>query len=174
MSEVLAVIGWIGFYVGLVVGLLLIPLGLGGTFVILGNVVLLALATGFERVGWWVLLVLLGIAILGEVLESLIGVFTVRRFGASRWAMLGTFLGGLVGAAAGTPVMPVVGSLAGAFVGAFAGAFIAEVLYRQHLDSSLRAGWGAFVGRVLAAVVKFELGIVMIVITLVRIGRGGG
>ena len=169
MGEVWAIAGWIGFYLALVIGLLFIPLGLGGTFIILGDAVLLGILTGFERVGWVALVAMAGLAVLGEVIEWFVGIFTVRKFGASRWAMLGTFVGGLAGAVVGTPIMPVIGSLFGAFVGAFLGAFIAEVLYRRQVDASLRAGWGAFVGRLLAVLIKFELGVVMIVILLLRI-----
>jgi len=174
MAEVWAVLGWTGFYLGLLVGLLFIPLGLGGTFIILGDAVLLGLLTGFERVGWVALIAMAGLAVVGEIIESVIGVFTVRKFGASRWAMLGTFVGGIAGAALGTPVMPVIGSLAGAFVGAFAGAFGAEILYRRQMQASLRAGWGAFVGRLLAVLIKFELGVVMIIIVIMEIRRSAG
>ncbi len=174
MAEVWAVLGWIGFSLGLLVGLLFIPLGLGGTFIILGSSVLLGIVTGFERVGWVALVAMAGLAVVGEIIESFIGVFTVRRFGASRWAMLGTFVGGILGAALGTPVMPVIGSLVGAFIGAVAGAFGAESLCRRQMNASLRAGWGAFVGRLLAVLIKFELGVVMIIIVILEIRRTAG
>lgn len=173
MSGVVTIIGWVGFYLGLVIGLLAIPLGLGGNFIILGCAVLLGVVTGFEQVGIWSLAAMAALAIIGEVIESVLGVFTVRKFGASRWAMLGTFVGGIGGAILGSPIMPVVGSLIGAFIGAFLGAFIAEIIYRRHVQSSLRAGWGAFVGRILAVLIKFEIGIVMIIIVLWRIHGGG-
>lgn len=172
MSEVLTVLGWVGFYLGLVVGLLAIPLGLGGTFIILADAVLLGVVTGFERVGIWALVAMAALAIIGEVIESVLGVFTVRKFGASRWAMLGTFVGGIGGAILGSPILPVIGSLIGAFIGAFLGAFIAEIIYRRQVQSSLRAGWGAFVGRILAALIKFEIGIIMIIIVWWQIQHG--
>ncbi len=173
MNDLLAALGWVGFGLGLLVGLLLIPLGLGGTFVILGIAVILALATGFARVEWVTLVVLAILAAIGEILESVLGVVAVRRFGASKWAMLGTFLGGLVGGVAGTGMMPIVGSLIGAFAGSFAGAFIGELAYRRHVNGSLRAGWGAFLGRVLAVAIKFEIGVIMVVILIWRVVRTG-
>ena len=169
MSEVVAVVGWIGFCLVLVVGLICIPLGLGGTFIILADALVLALVTRFESMGVWSLLIMAALAVLGEVIESFLGVFTVRRFGASKWAMLGTFIGGILGAALGTPIAPVIGTLIGAFVGSFAGAFLAEVAHRRQLHASLRAGWGAFLGRVLAAVVKVQIGVLMICIIWLRL-----
>ncbi len=159
-------LGWVCFYLGLVVGLLCIPLGLGGTFIILADALILALVTEFRTVGIGSLVAMAALAVLGEVIESFLGVVTAQRFGASRWAMFGTFAGGIAGAVWGAPFVPVVGSLLGAFVGAFAGAFLAEILYRRHLGASLRAGWGAFLGRLLSTVIKFQLGLVMIWIVI--------
>ncbi len=171
MDALLSMLGWIAFGAGILVGLLCIPLGLGGTFIILGAGLILALATDFARVEWQALAVLALLAVLGEVIESLLGLFSVRRFGASKWAMIGTFIGGLIGAALGTGLMPIIGSLIGAMIGACAGAFAGEILHRRELQGSLRAGWGAFVGRALAIAIKFEIGIIMVVILVWRVMR---
>jgi uncharacterized protein YqgC (DUF456 family) len=167
----LSILGWVGFGLGLLVGLLFIPLGLAGTWIILGVGCVVSLLTEFTRVEWQVLLVLGILAGIGEVLESLLGVFSVRRFGASKWAMLGTFVGGIVGGIAGTGVVPIIGSLVGAFVGAFVGAVAGELLHRREMSASMRAGWGAFLGRLLAIVIKFEIGVVMVIVLIWRVLR---
>ena len=164
-------LGWIGFGVGLLVGLLLIPLGLGGTFVILGVGVFTGFLTNFARVEWLTLVILGILAVIGEIIESILGMFTVRKFGASRAAMLGTFFGGLAGGAAGTGLVPIIGSLIGAFAGAFLGAVVGELIHRRKLEPSLRAGWWAFVGRVVATTIKFEIGVLMIIILVWRVVR---
>jgi uncharacterized protein YqgC (DUF456 family) len=168
---VLNLLGWAGFGLGLLAGLLMIPLGLGGTFVILGVGVIAGFATDFTRVGVVTLIILAVLAVAGELIESLLGVFTVRRFGASKWAMLGTFFGGIAGGIAGSGVAPVAGSLVGAFAGAFLGAFVGELLHRRRVAESLRAGWGAFLGRLLAVAIKFEIGVVMAIILIWRVVR---
>jgi uncharacterized protein len=164
-------LGWAGFGIGLLLGLVLIPLGLGGTFVIFGVALATALITHFGRVEWQTLAVLGILAVIGEVVESLIGVFVVERYGATRAAMWGTFLGGMVGGAAGTGVLPIVGSLIGAFVGAFLGAVVGELIQRHKIEPSMRAGLGALVGRLLAVAVKFEIGVIMVVILVWRVIR---
>lgn len=168
----LGIIGWMALAAGLLGGLLLVPLGLGGNFVILGTAVVLAVATGFQAIGWWTLLLLAALAVIGEIIEAGLGLFAVQRLGASRKAMLGTFLGGIVGGAAGTGVVPIVGSLLGAFAGAFAGAVIGEILHRRQVQGSFRAGWAAFFGRVAAIGIKFEIGVIMVVVILWRVLRG--
>jgi len=147
-------------------GLLAIVLGLGGNFILLGLALATAWIGGFHHLGLVLWFVLLGLAVLGEVVESLLGVATARGFGASRWGMLGTFVGGIAGAAAGTAWLPVIGSLIGAFVGAFAGAFAGEMLSGRETRDSARAGLGAFLGRVGATVFKGAVGGVIAFFTL--------
>jgi uncharacterized protein YqgC (DUF456 family) len=166
-----AFLGWTGFGVGLLAGLLMIPLGLGGTFVIFGVALVTGFATQFTRIEWQALAVLFILAVIGEVVESLLGVFAVRRYGATRAAMLGTFFGGIIGAAAGTGVLPIVGSLVGAFVGAFLGAVVGELIQRHEIEPSMRAGFGALVGRLFAIAIKFEIGVVMVTILVWRVIR---
>jgi uncharacterized protein YqgC (DUF456 family) len=166
-----AFLGWTGFGIGLLAGLLLIPLGLGGTFIIFGVALVTGLVTQFERVEWQTLVVLGILAVIGEIVESFLGVFAVRRYGATRAAMLGTFFGGIVGGIAGTGVVPILGSLIGAFVGACLGAVVGELIQRHELEPSMRAGFGALVGRLFAIAIKFEIGVVMVTILVWRVIR---
>ena len=166
-----AFLGWTAFGIGVLAGLLMIPLGLGGTLVIFGVALTTALVTHWSRVEWQTLVVLGILAVVGEVVESLLGVFVVKRYGASSGAMWGTFLGGIVGGISGTAVLPIAGSLVGAFVGAFLGAVVGELIQRRELEPSMRAGLGALVGRLFAVAVKFEIGVVMVTILVWRIVR---
>jgi uncharacterized protein YqgC (DUF456 family) len=145
----------------------MIPLGLGGTFIMVGAAALFGALTGFEVIGLKLLGVLLGLALLGEAIESLLGVAMARRFGASKWGMWGAFLGGIFGAIVGSPV-PVVGNLVAALIGVFAGAFLFELLGRGLADSSLKAGWGALLGRAAASAIKLALGMVILVLVVAR------
>ena len=149
-------------HIAVIGGLFAVVLGLSGNFILLGLALLVAWIGHFEHltlVGW---LALLGFAILGEVVEAFLGVAAARRFGASRWGMIGTFLGGILGAAVGTAWIPLLGSLVGALVGAFAG----ELLKGQGTGPSAKAGTGAFVGRVAASAFKLAIGILIAYWTL--------
>jgi uncharacterized protein YqgC (DUF456 family) len=151
----------------------MVSLGLGGNFVILGTGIITGWATHFTRVGVATLIILAILAVVGEVIESLLGVFAVRRFGASKLAMLGTFVGGIAGGIAGSGIAPIAGSLLGAFAGAFLGAFLGELAARRRVAGSLRAGGGAFLGRLLAMTIKFEIGVVMVIILIWQVVRSG-
>jgi uncharacterized protein YqgC (DUF456 family) len=153
-------------HLAVLAGLAAVVLGLSGNFILLGLALAVAWIGGFEHLGFGLLLVLLGLALLGELVEMLLGVVVARRFGATRWGMIGTFIGGLVGAALGTAWLPIVGSLIGAIAGAFGGAFAGEMLRGRRARESARAGTGALVGRVAATAFKLVIGFAIAFFTL--------
>jgi len=158
------------FYLVLVLGIVAILLGFPGTFLIFGDALVYGLVTRF-RGGITVkfLLLLLAITLLAELVEFLLGTFTTLKFGASKWGVVGTLVGGILGAAWGSAAIPIVGTLAGVFVGAFLGAFFLEYLHRDDHMVAARAGLGAFVGKILGITVTLSCAIAMISLILVRL-----
>ena len=146
-----------------VVGLVLVPLGLPGLWVMAAGVIGYGRLTGFGTVGVATIAIVLGLALLGEILETWVGFGLARRYGGSRRAGWGALLGGLVGAVIGVPV-PIVGSVIGAFVGSFAGAALFEYSWSWAPETAVRAGWGALLGRAAAAAAKIGLGVVIAVV----------
>lgn len=152
------------FFLALLAGLVLIPLGLPGTWVQVGAAAVLALASGGARLGWgWVALLAL-LALVGEVVELLSGQWGARRFGGSRAAALGALGGGFLGLVVGGIPVPVVGALVMSFVGTFAGAVAGEMLAQRALAPDLRIGAGALLGRVLGTAAKLALGFAILVL----------
>jgi uncharacterized protein len=153
-------------HIGLLAGIVAVVLGLGGLFILLGLALTVAWIghfSTFSLTHWFILLALVLLAELGELL---LGVFLARRFGASRWGMIGALLGGVVGAGIGTELFPVVGTLAGALVGSLLGAVAGELLAGRNAEEGVRAGCGAFLGRALAGAIKLGLGLVIAFLTL--------
>jgi uncharacterized protein YqgC (DUF456 family) len=144
-------------------GLLLIPFGLPGLWVMVLGTVGYGWLTDFRAVTAGVIAWTVGLALLGEVAEAWLGFGLARRYGASSRAGWGALVGGLVGAVVGVPV-PLVGSVLGGFVGAFLGAAAFEYSRARHADAAARAGWGAVLGRAASAAAKMALGIVIVVI----------
>jgi uncharacterized protein YqgC (DUF456 family) len=156
--------------VALAVGFVLIPIGLPGLWLMVGAAVLHRLfASADSELDLPLLLVLGGIALVAELAETLLGVFAARRLGASRWGMAGAFLGGIAGAIVLSIPFPLAGTLLGAFVGAFAGALLLEWVHSRTLRAALRAGAGAFLGRVAAVAVKTAAGVAIIALVLERL-----
>ncbi|MCC7053946.1 MAG: DUF456 domain-containing protein [Gemmatimonadaceae bacterium] len=143
-----------------VAGLLMIPLGLPGIWLmILAGAAHHFLVTP-PAIGWVTLVLVTLIAVGAEWLEfSVAGKYT-RKYGGSRRASWGAILGGLVGAFVGIPV-PVVGSVIGAFAGAFAGAMLGEYSVERNHGKATRAATGALVGRAVATALKSVAGCVI-------------
>ena len=155
----------------LVAGLVLVPLGLPGLWVMVLAVIGYGSLTEFRTVGVTTIVVVSGLALVGEILESWIGFRLARRYGGSRRAGWGALLGGLVGAVVGVPV-PLVGSVIGAFLGSFAGAALFEYTASRRTRLAASAGWGAVLGRAVAAAVKLALGMAIAVIGVYAAVRG--
>jgi len=148
-----------------IVGLLLIPLGLPGLWVIVIGVLGYGWLTDFRTLGAVLLSVIIALALLGELFESWIGFRFAQRYGGSSRAGWGALVGGMIGAIVGVPV-PIIGSVIGGFVGAFLGAAVFEYTRARQSGTSARAGWGAVLGRAVAAAGKMAIGLVMVIAAL--------
>jgi hypothetical protein len=161
----MAVLGLLVMVLAVLVGLALIPLGLPGLWVMVGGVLIYGWLTSFRTVGVATIAIVLGIAFLGEIIESWLGFRFAKRYGGSSRSGWGALIGGLIGAVIGVPVA-IVGSVIGAFIGSFVGAALFEYSYSRHAGVATRAGWGAVVGRAAAAAAKMALGFVIAIVGL--------
>lgn len=158
--------------------LLLVVIGLPGTWVLLALAFVLELVDAFllpgavvVTFGWPLLAACAGLALVGEGIEALAGVAGTRFGGGTRRGMVGAFVGGIAGAIFLTPILPipVIGTLLGAMLGAFLGAFVGEATgpEARGREHNLRAALGAAVGKLGGTVAKLAIGVVMWVL-LVR------
>ena len=147
--------------VALVGAMLLIPLGLPGTWVMVGAALVYHIAVR-GSIGIATVVGTAVLALIGELLEFSLAARFTRRYGGSRRAGWGAILGGLAGAFIGVP-MPVVGPVIGALLGSFFGALAAELTVRGDHRAATRVATGALFGRATAAAMKIALGMVMAV-----------
>src|SRR5437660_2212662 len=102
-----------------ILGLLLVPLGLPGLWVMVAGIVGYGWLTDFRSVGVATIGAVLGLAFLGEIVEWWLGFRLARAFGGSRRSALGAPVGGIVGAMLGASG-PIVGRVRGGVLAAFA------------------------------------------------------
>ncbi len=158
--------------VALAGGLVLIPVGLPGLWVMLGAALLHWVLVPMGGIGLWTMAAAGALVVVAEVLEFTISARYTRKYGGSRRASWGAVVGGLVGAVVGIPV-PVVGSLVGALAGAFLGALVAELtVTRGERGAPVRVATGALVGRVVAAAAKVGIGVVVAVLVMAAAAVG--
>jgi len=149
-------------------GLLLVPLGLPGLWVMVGGFLVFGWMTAFRSTGVWMIATVVVLAFVGELLESWLGFRFARRYGGSSRSGWGALIGGLLGAGMGVPI-PILGSLIGAFFGSFVGAAVFEYSATRHAGLAISVGWGAILGRAAAAAAKIALGLVIAVVGLVAV-----
>lgn len=139
----------------------LVPLGLPGTWVMVGAALVYHLAVrGGGGVGIATVAGTAVLALVGELLEFGLAARYTKKYGGSRRAAWAAIVGGLVGAFVGVPV-PVVGPVIGAFLGAFLGALAGERSTGADHRAAGRVATGALLGRVAAAAMKVALAVVM-------------
>lgn len=131
-------------------------------------------ADGRMDVDWIAVAVLVGLALLGEIIEFAAGAVGTRRAGGSKrgaaLALLGSLIGGMVGAICGLPI-PVVGVLVAAVLGGGLGALLGAVAGERwkgrEFDDSWRVGEAAFWARLLGTLGKSLVGGMMVVVVIV-------
>jgi uncharacterized protein YqgC (DUF456 family) len=153
------------YFVVHVLAVLMIPVGLPGTFVQVGAALALTLLTDGARLGWTWVVVFFGLALVGEAIEFVSGQWGARRFGGSRHAAWGALIGGLVGAIVGGIPVPIIGSVIASFIGTFVGALAGEMYGRRAASLDLRVGIGAIVGRVIGVATKLSIAFFMLIVS---------
>ncbi len=166
---VLRVAGLIVLDAVLLIGLIAVPIGLPGNFIIVAAALVTALVTRFAIIGWWTVGIFLAAAVIGEIVEGLLGPVVAGRYGATKWGMIGAIAGGIGGAIVGTAVTPVIGTVVGSFVGTAIGAPLLEWVRGASKDDGMRAGFGAFLGRSIAAAIKLAIGMGMTVYLVMQV-----
>jgi len=138
----------------MIVGLVgaIIP-ALPSTPLILVGALIWGFFTDFQQVTAWVLAVLAGLTVLSQLLDYVAGVYGAKKMNASRWGLIGAFLGTVIGLFFG---------LVGVIVGPFIGAFVFELLFaRKRFKEAIRVGFGALLGFLGGALGKLLIGLVM-------------
>ncbi|MFP3903739.1 MAG: DUF456 family protein [Armatimonadota bacterium] len=185
---ILVVLGYILFGFVLLTGLVSTLLGLPGTAIIALDALVYSAITGFERIPWWVLVILVVLSILAEGTDSLIAGAGAKMAGGSGRTSVAAVIGTIAGAAlAGFGLTPLLGALgllggvAGFFVGAIippllggvAGGYLGAYLYERKRGSdhqkAVTAGWGALLGRLGAGLARGLVGVIMVIVIIYTI-----
>lgn len=149
-------------------GVFLVALQMPGTWLMLLATSLLALwrwdTGGIGAVSGWVLLGLLGLAILGEILEFIAGAVGARNAGASKRGTVGAIIGSIAGAIAGLiflAFIPIIGVLIGAAIGAAAGSILGDLWAGRQWHAAIKGGQGAAIGKFCGALSKLIIAALM-------------
>jgi len=142
-------------------GVGLVALQLPGTWLMLAATTLAGWLSGLY--GWPTFLILLLLAMLGELVEFLGGAAGAKIAGAGRRATVLALVGSIAGAIVGTFAIPipVIGTLLGAAIGAACGSILGDRWEGRQWRASIQGGGGAAVGKLSGAVGKLIVAAVM-------------
>ncbi len=152
----------------LLVGLVFVILGIIGSFlpILPGPLtswigLLLLQLTEIIPLDSTFLSITLAIAILIWVLDYFIPAIGTKRFGGTKYGVYGTTIGLILGLLSPIPF--------GMLLGAFFGAFFGELLYdSKDTNRALKASFGAFVGFLTSATIKFSIAAVYLVLFVLK------
>ncbi len=120
-----------------------------------------AACDGFEAIGWSLLLILAILTIVSLVLDYLGGVIGAKKYGATRWGLIGSVIGGIVGF--------LMGGIVGLVFGPFFGAVSFELLFGKDLEGAFKSGVGTLVGFLGGVIIKLVISVVIIGIFLLKV-----
>jgi hypothetical protein len=145
MALALKIVGVLALIVGFV-GLFLpaIP----GSILLFGGVLAIAAADGFDKISVGTVVACGVLSAAAFAVDYLAGLLGARKFGASKWGLVGALVGLVVGLPMG---------LLGIVIGPAAGAVFAEYLVDRDFKRATKAGGGAFVGFLVGMLAKVAL-----------------
>jgi uncharacterized protein YqgC (DUF456 family) len=153
ISLIIMIVGMAGIIVPIIPSIPLIWLG----------AFLYAIFTHFEKVTWMVLLIFAILTIFSIVLENIGNVYGAKKFGATRWGIIGSIAGTGIGFYMGGPI--------GLILGPIVGTVIFELIGGKGFRGALKSGLGNFVGFLGGSVVKIIVGLTMISIFVWKVFR---
>ncbi|MBN2515555.1 MAG: DUF456 domain-containing protein [Deltaproteobacteria bacterium] len=155
------------FILILFIGIFSTIFGLPGTIIIVTDVIIFSWATGFEKIGFKVIAVLVVISLVAETLDFMFGAYVgVRRFGLSIKGLLAAVIGGIMGGVVLTPFLMGLGTIIGMFCGGFAGTLIVDYIEEKKLKPAYRTGYKNRLMKIAGTVLKGSFAIVMTVAAL--------
>ena len=126
---------------------------LPGIILIFSGLVVAAWAEHFVYVGWKSITVLALLALFAWLIDLLSGVLGAKKFGASRYALIGASIGAVGGLFFGIP---------GIVAGPFFGALLGELIARRSLKDAGLAAIGTWLGLLAGSAMKIAIAFTML------------
>jgi uncharacterized protein YqgC (DUF456 family) len=151
----------------LFIAVLFIVLGILGSFlpVLPGPLtswvgLLLLHLTDAVSMNWPFLIITLVFAVFIWFLDYIIPALGTKRFGGSKYGMIGTSLGLIVGLLSPIPF--------GIIIGPFVGALIGELINKSDSKTAVKAAFGSFLGFLTSTFIKFIVAIIYLGLFIVK------
>ncbi len=145
-----------------ITGLVLTVINLPGIWLIYASTLVAGIMDKFQHLTPIILVVLFILCLASTFADNIAAALGAKKFGGTGWGMAGAIIGGIVGM--------FVGGIWGIFLGPLVGAVLFEMLFaKKSVTTSLKAGWGTFIGILVSMVLKLGLSVGIIIFTITRI-----
>ena len=120
--------------------------------------------------GIFIILIVLILALIGELLEFFTGVISTKKAGGTKrgmwFSVIGSIIGSIAGIFVGIPI-PIIGSLIAALLfsglGALFGAYYGEKVEGKNSQDAWKVGISSFTGRILGSLFKIICGFIALI-----------
>lgn len=167
--SLLATVGLAIFILVLLIGIFTTVLGFPGTLVILADVIVYSLITGFDEIGFTIILSLVIIALVTEAVDFYLGMKGAKKYTPSRTGVAASVIGGVIGALLMTHILLGLGTIIGIFLGGFSGVLMVEYMEERSLKPAFRASFGELSGWIAVVLTRGFSAVVMTVIVMLKI-----
>jgi len=160
--EIISIIIYILLGIISLAGLVLTVINLPGIWLIFGASLVAGIMDKFQHLTPIILVVLFVLCLASTFADNIAAALGAKKFGGTGWGMAGAVIGGIVGM--------FVGGIWGIFLGPLVGAVLFEMLFaKKDMTTSLKAGWGTFIGILISMILKLGLSVGIIIFTITRI-----
>lgn len=167
--SMLAATGFVVFILLLFIGIYLSSLGLPGTVIIFADVLTYAAVTGFDRIGFKIMLFLSIFCIIAETIDFLLGMTDSLKPLPSKMLFLASATGAIAGSLILTPFFLGLGTFTGFLLGCLAGILLAESLRQSKLQAPFKASHRAVFILIGGKMIKGFIALIMIAVSLTNI-----
>lgn len=137
-------------------GVVLTLFGIPGVWLVFAGLLGYSVYTGFTIITPGALILLFVFSILSSLFDHVATILGAKKFGSSKWGIVGAILGGFFGL--------IFGGFIGMFLGPLLGATLFEVVIaKKETNAALKSGMGALIGMMISLILKFSVIISMIV-----------
>ncbi|MGB1231967.1 MAG: DUF456 domain-containing protein [Winogradskyella sp.] len=105
------------------------------------------------------------VAVVVFVLDYIIPAIGTKRFGGSKFGMIGTTLGLVIGLLSPMPF--------GIIIGPFIGALVGELIHRNDFNKAIKAAMGSFLGFIASTFLKGSVAVIFLVFFIIELSKHG-
>jgi uncharacterized protein YqgC (DUF456 family) len=144
-------------YILIVIGLIITAVNLPGVWLIFVGILLSAISGQFLNItAPWLILFFI-VALLSGFIDNVVMLLGAKKFGATKWGIIGAIVGAIVGF--------LIGNIVGVILGPFLGAVAFELAFASRNNKeAFKAGVGTIIGMVASVFVKMVIAIIMVAI----------